>query len=125
MAAETGLPSGDGHRHEPFISHFALRLFQRLGFSTSPIPDSAHARMDGDEHRHQLPKDSIDVGAAALAFERLDSFMASGSLTKAISALEAQLSDSDRQAASSTPDQYELRPHGESGRIGANRGVSR
>ncbi|MFQ6170964.1 hypothetical protein ACK8HX_05100 [Oryzobacter sp. R7] len=83
---------------EPFITHFALRVFQRLGFETSPIPESA------DKPREPgvgggSPADPMDVSSVALAFDRLDSFMASGSLTKSIAVLEAHLSDADAQAA--------------------------
>src|SRR4051794_9923457 len=36
---------------DPFISHFALRVFQRLGFQTSPIP--------GDPTRSPEPRAAV------------------------------------------------------------------
>lgn len=86
-----------GITDEPFISHFALRLFQRLGFPTSPVPGP----VDGPAHDADtgLPDDALDVSPVSFAFDRLDAFMASGSLTKNIAALEARLSDADAETA--------------------------
>ena len=83
---------------EPFISHFALRLFQRLGFLTSPIPKSALGARNGEDERDS-PEDTQEACSVRLAFDRLDAFMASGSLTKSIAALEVQLWDADAETA--------------------------
>ena len=75
---------------EPFISHFALRIFQRLGFSTSPIPGaSSHIE---ESPNVSAPTPSIHSDTDALeAFRRLDSFLASNALTSTLAALEGQL----------------------------------
>src|SRR4051812_47141036 len=76
-----------GITDEPFISHFALRIFQRLGFETSPIPAGEPALQS--EPKRESPSDTLRSSADVLAaFERLDGFLASGSLTAVVAALE-------------------------------------
>lgn len=88
-----------GLTDEPFISHFAIRIFQRLGFNTSPIPGErpvgdAQAQLDD---RGDAP---FLTGQDALAaFTRLDSFLANNPLTKTLADLEARLVGADRATA--------------------------
>ncbi len=78
---------------EPFISHFALRVFRRLGFATSPLPsESGRAEVPA-------PAGISDVDEAAAAFARLDAFMSANPLRAFLAALEHALLDSDRAAA--------------------------
>ncbi|GAA0986339.1 hypothetical protein [Nocardioides aquaticus] len=84
---------------EPFISHFALRVFQRLGFQTSPIPGES-PRSSGPRGAVAAPSPSPHTDTDALeAFRRLDSFMASNALTSTLAALEAKLQGVSRADA--------------------------
>ena len=83
---------------EPFTSHFALRLFQRLGFPTSTIPTPARspsdaATADGDSAVVLLSDDALD------AFRILDAFMAANGLTRTLTALEASLNGANGKQA--------------------------
>lgn len=76
---------------EPFISHFALRVFQRLGFSTSPIP-GASSHIEESPVKVSAPTPSVHSDTDALeAFRRLDAFLATNALTSTLAALEGQL----------------------------------
>ena len=81
---------------EPFISHFALRVFQRLGFVTSRIPgDVPHTpkQVTADPTTLHTDEDALE------AFRRLDHFLASNLLTPTLAALEAQLQGISKAAA--------------------------
>ncbi|RAY12932.1 hypothetical protein DPM19_23265 [Actinomadura craniellae] len=85
-----------GLTDEPFISHFALRVFQRLGFATSSIPGKIP----------QVPQQVVPspmtphTGEDALeAFRRLDLFLASNALTPTLAVLEAKLDGIGKAAA--------------------------
>lgn len=88
-----------GLTDEPFISHFVLRLFQRLGFTTSPIPQSKQIPTAPAPLPAAVPMDPAGVESsdcdAVAAFAVLDGYFAQGSLTQAISSLEAQLDGAD------------------------------
>lgn len=83
---------------EPFISHYALRVFQRLGFVTSTIPDPPVApKMHSAAEKASTH--AISDEQAVEAFVRLDRFLMAGSLTSKIADLEAQLDGADQAAA--------------------------
>ena len=86
-----------GITDEPFISHFALRVFQRLGFRTSPVPKADSPVPEPQASIPDRPRDDIATGAAA--FELLDRFLSAGSLTGKIATLEAAVDGADRTAA--------------------------
>jgi len=87
-----------GITDEPFISHFALRLFRRLGLSTSPIPGAADKRTV-TAASVKTADDLLEVSPAAPAFDRLDGYLGSGSLTKSIATMETSLLDADAASA--------------------------
>jgi len=87
-----------GMHDEPFTTHFALRVFQRLGFSTSPIP-GAEATSSAPPQRRAPVAPTHTEAEALEAFRRLDSFLSSGELTSVLSRLEAQLLGADRDSA--------------------------
>src|SRR5215210_2483471 len=70
-----------GLTDEPFISHFALRIFQGLGFETSAIPDEVATKTQGVVNVAS-PTGTGNEDAVA-AFGRLDEFLTTGSLTSA------------------------------------------
>lgn len=80
---------------EPFITHTALRIFQRLGFETSNIPRSS--TRSAPAATPAAVDDLTEVSApsahgdAVAAFALLDDFFAHNSLTSTIGSLEAQL----------------------------------
>jgi hypothetical protein len=85
-----------GLTDEPFISHFALRVFQRLGFTTSPIPGDI-----GQPPKAVVPSPAtLHTDEDALeAFRHLDLFLASNMLTPTLAALEARLDGINKKAA--------------------------
>ncbi|MET7305264.1 hypothetical protein [Embleya sp. NPDC005575] len=84
---------------EPFISHFALRVFQRLGFTTSAIPRTTAGR---EIPPCRPPGDSgLTDEDAVEAFRRLDSFLCAHPLTATLANVEAQLAGIDRHDAES------------------------
>ena len=89
-----------GLTDEPFISHFALRVFQRLGFQTSAIPGQSRPR-SLEAAQPQILDSRATVAApttdSALAFETLDGFLSGGSLTATIAELESSLDGSDAE----------------------------
>lgn len=87
-----------GITDEPFISHFALRLFQKLGFLTSPIPGDV-LPPESTPMKGEFPETALTPNQAAAAFARVDEFLASGSLTASIALLEARLMDADSKGA--------------------------
>ena len=91
---------------EPFISHTALRIFQRLGFNTSVIPGAErHPATALEPSAPDSPLDRAQPSADALsAFALLDDFLARESLTAAIATLEARLNGADQAAASTILD---------------------
>lgn len=86
-----------GITDEPFISHFAVRLFRRLGFQTSPLANTNRAVTKP----HDLGPDSTrgEDGIGAAAFEMLDRFLSTGSLTAKIAGLEAMIDGADASVA--------------------------
>jgi hypothetical protein len=89
-----------GLHKEPFISHFAIRLFQRLGFQTSEIPGAG----DGASALMGRVDDVSAVGrsdeSAVEAFRRLDSFMSTNALTSTLTRLESSLVGADQSECS-------------------------
>ncbi|MFI7033700.1 hypothetical protein ACIBK1_33715 [Microbispora rosea] len=81
---------------EPFISHFALRVFQRLGFATSSIPGEIPQSAKPVVPSPTTPHTDED---ALEAFRRLDLFLASNVLTPTLAALEAKLNGISKAAA--------------------------
>jgi len=86
-----------GGTDEPFISHFALRVFRRLGFSTSPLPAERPAP-PAAAGPVDAPAAS-DIEEAASAFARLDAFMSAHPLRAFLGDLEGKLLDADRKGA--------------------------
>jgi hypothetical protein len=87
-----------GITDEPFVSHFAMRIFRRLGFTTSPIPGDSRVVAPAVA-AVAPPAPGRTGGEAVAAFERLDGFLSSGSLTAVIAALERDIDGADREAA--------------------------
>lgn len=88
-----------GLTDEPFISHFALRVFQRLGFQTSPIPGAAQpARERRPSKSAPILDPRVDADMprmdSTVAFATLDAYLSKGSLTESIATLEASLNGS-------------------------------
>lgn len=72
----------------PFISHFAIRIFRRLGFETSPLPgEGGHGEIGEIESARPAHSDSDALDA----FRRLDGFMAANQLTSTLAGLESRL----------------------------------
>jgi hypothetical protein len=101
-----------GLHDEPFISHFAIRVFRRLGFETSQMPGEWPATSIDvvDESERRLPSapaiaavdppvSSLTDEDASLAFRRLDAFLSAASLTATLAGLESQLVNANRDAA--------------------------
>ena len=93
-------------RDEPFISHFAIRVFRRLGFTTSPLPDETaptrpNRSLASLSQLAPTAAEPANTGSALtdedalLAFRRLDAFLAAESLTSVLSGLEDRLLDAD------------------------------
>lgn len=86
-----------GLENEPFISHFAIRIFRRLGFSTSDIPGVDEPIANARPARAARPAiQPLDPDAAVEAFRRLDAFMASNGLTSTLSRLEGALAGAEQ-----------------------------
>jgi len=85
-----------GLTHEPFISHLALRVFQRLGFQTSPISGEVPSSPTSVVANPATPHTDED---ALEAFRRLDLFLTSNVLTPTLAALEAKLEGISKAAA--------------------------
>lgn len=87
-----------GLKGEHFVSHFALRVFQRLGFETSPIPGPAPAdRPRKTPSRATLPPRPEVIAPpmdSAVAFATIDAYLSGGSLTGTITSLETALAGS-------------------------------
>lgn len=86
-----------GITDEPFISHFAVRLFRRLGFQTSPLPNINRPVIKPHDLGPDSTRDEDGIGAAA--FEMLDRFLSTESLTAKIARLEATIDGADAAAA--------------------------
>lgn len=80
-----------GLNREPFISHYAIRLFQRLGFSTSDIPGAEEITRQMPAVAAAAPPPSLSDESAVEAFRRLDGFMSTNALTSTLARLEASL----------------------------------
>lgn len=94
-----------GFSDEPFISHFAIRVFRRLGFTTSSLPDeslegaSSSTLPEHDPSQAGSGTASLTDEDAALAFRRLDAFLAAAPLTAVLADLEERLLNADRHTA--------------------------
>lgn len=90
-----------GLTDEPFISHTALRIFQRLGFNTSPIPGAEQRPTTAlaPSTPDALPDPALQSADTLAAFALLDDFLARESLTAAIASLEARLDGADQSEA--------------------------
>ncbi|MBU2111030.1 MAG: hypothetical protein KKE65_05170, partial [Actinobacteria bacterium] len=88
-----------GLHKKPFISHYAVRIFQRLGFSTSPIP-GAEENMPPSPAAAGPPTVRLSDESAVDAFRRLDGFMSTNALTATLADLEASLAGADRDQSS-------------------------
>lgn len=99
QAFRTAMELGD----EPFISHFAIRVFRRLGFTTSPLPDELPASSVVPKYRVHAAtparSSALTDEDAVLAFRRLDEFLAAAPLTQVLSELEARLLDANSTTA--------------------------
>lgn len=84
-------------RDEPFVTHFAIRVFQRLGFPTSQIPNDPLRPTDLGSVSSAAPQ--LTDEDAMQAFRRVDAFLAATSLTSTLAALEGRLIGADRAAA--------------------------
>lgn len=83
---------------EPFISHFAIGIFRRLGFATSPLPHDSPAGSNSSRPRPQTQPALTDADSLA-AYRRLDQFLSTAPLTEALGELEARLEGADRAGA--------------------------
>lgn len=94
-----------GFTDEPFISHFAIRVFRRLGFATSALPDESPQGTSSSTLREHAPSTtptgtaSLTDEDATLAFRRLDDFLAAAPLTAVLAELEERLLNADRATA--------------------------
>jgi hypothetical protein len=94
-----------GFSDEPFISHFAIRVFRRLGFVTSLLPDESTVSGVPTPAvgpapvpaRSRIP--ALTDEDALLAFRRLDDFLRLAPLTAVLGGLENRLLGADRAAA--------------------------
>ncbi len=84
---------------EPFISHFAIRIFQRLGFTTSQIPGHASKPSGGTAVVDRAAQPSLTDDDAMEAFRRLDAFLATTPLTPTLADLESRLVGADQEQA--------------------------
>lgn len=87
-----------GLTDEPFISHFAIGIFRRLGFPTSPLPRESSADTNRSMPTAATQPLLTDDDSLA-AYRRLDQFLSSAPLTQALTDLEARLVGADRVAA--------------------------
>jgi hypothetical protein len=83
---------------EPFISHFAIGIFRRLGFATSPLPNEASGGTISSQPRPERQPALTDDDSLA-AYRRLDQFLSTAPLTDALAGLEARLEGADRAGA--------------------------
>ena len=94
-----------GFSDEPFISHFAIRVFRRLGFATSALPDelAPGPGPTADPRGAPFPATSETASLTdedvTLAFRRLDDFLAAWPLTAVLTGLEERLLNADRTTA--------------------------
>ncbi len=94
-----------GFSDEPFISHFAIRVFRRLGFTTSSLPDESVQGVSSSSLPEHYPSPAATGTAlltdedATLAFRRLDAFLAAAPLTAVLADLEERLLNADRSTA--------------------------
>jgi hypothetical protein len=84
---------------EPFVTHYAIRIFQRLGFTTSAISLDAASEADVPPIVEQVARQSLTDGDALEAFSRLDAFLASNPLTATLTHIEQRLLGADRSEA--------------------------
>ena len=88
-----------GLNNEPFVSHFAIRIFQRLGFTTSRIPDDTPARRKDSPIVDRVAQPLLTDEDALEAFRRLDAFLSTTALTTTLADLELRLVGADRKEA--------------------------
>lgn len=88
-----------------FTTHMALRVFQRLGFATSPIPQGGGSDVAPAAPRARprgtlaAARPVVSRDAAQEAFTRLDDYLAAQPLTERITALESALHGADHDIA--------------------------
>lgn len=85
-----------GLTDEPFISHFAIRVFRKLGFETSPLPQETTTSTPIPAAAPAPSGSPDDQHDAVQAFLQLDSFMSRHALTATLSGLEVQLASVNR-----------------------------
>ncbi|RPF20989.1 hypothetical protein [Myceligenerans xiligouense] len=85
---------------EPFVTHFAIRIFQRLGFSTSPIPGAQKVAPRVSGLPDVVATEGLSDESAVEAFRRLDGFMSANALTSTLTGLEASLVGAGRDESS-------------------------
>lgn len=83
--------------NEPFISHFAIGVFRRLGFATSPLPSESSANTEKSPRPQSQP--ALTDADSLAAYQRLDRFLATAPLSEALASLEASLEGADRAGA--------------------------
>ena len=84
---------------EPFISHFAIGIFRRLGFSTSPLPSESRAATSAAPVSRPRTQPALTDADSLSAYQRLDQFLLRAPLTEELSGLESRLEGVDREGA--------------------------
>lgn len=89
-----GLPAD-----EPFVTHSAIRIFQRLGFATSSIALESSTQRDNGTIVDRSTQPSLTDDDSIQAFRRLDAFLATNPLSATLAVLESRLLGADRHEA--------------------------
>lgn len=87
-----------GLTDDPFISHFAIGVFRRLGFATSALPQDSPAGPNIAKPKVATPSAHTQEVSLA-AYRVLDEFLSANPLTKELAKLEALLLGADRAGA--------------------------
>lgn len=85
-----------GLTDEPFISHFAIRVFRKLGFETSSLPQETGDLAPAPAPPAAAISSADDQRQAVEAFLQLDGFMSRHPLTATLAGLEAELASANR-----------------------------
>ena len=84
---------------EPFVSHFAIRIFQQLGFATSRIPGDSPTPREDAPIVDRVAQPLLTDEDALEAFRRLDAFLSTTALTTTLADLELRLVGADHKKA--------------------------
>jgi hypothetical protein len=84
---------------EPFVSHFAIGIFRRLGFTTSPLPRELQTETIAPVGSRPQKQPALTDADSLSAYQTLDQFLLKVPLTDALSSLERRLEGADRAGA--------------------------